>query len=114
MLYAEMVLEYTENLFLRVVFRNAVVIVKPCLRTPTDMKDRIDMRLRPLHDLSDFLPIGDLLKGKIFDGRPCDDHAVILLMANFGKCTVKLGQIILRGMARPVGLRIDEINFDLQ
>ena len=110
---ADMVLEHAENLFGHLVFRDAIVIVKSRLRAPADMECRVDMRLRPLHDFGDLVPVGDFLKRHVLDGRTRDDHAVVLLVAHFLERAVELRKVVCGRMARDVRLRVDEIDLDL-
>ena len=92
-LHTAMVLIDAEDLLLRPVLRDAVVIVEPRLRAPADMERREGVLLAPLHDLCDLVPVGDLLKGILLDRRPRDDEAVVLFMAHLGKRAVELRKI---------------------
>ena len=72
------------------------------------------MRLAPLHDFRDLIPVGDLLEWHHLDRRARDDHAIVLLVADFGERAVELRQVLLRRVARRVRLRVDEVDLDLQ
>ena len=93
MLHTAMVLIDAEDLLLRPMLRDAVVIVEPRLRAPADVERREGVLLAPLHDLRDLVPVGDLLKGILLDRRARDDEAVVLLMAHLGKRPVELREI---------------------
>ena len=93
MLHTAMVLIDAEDLLLRPVLRDAVVIVEPRLRAPADMERREGVLLAPLHDLRDLVPVGDLLKGILLDRRPRDDETIVLFMAHLGKRPVELREI---------------------
>ena len=93
MLHTAMVLIDAEDLLLRPVLRDAVVIVEPRLCAPADVERREGMLLAPLHDLCDLVPVGDLLKGILLDRRTRDDEAVVLFMAHLGKRPIELREI---------------------
>ena len=92
-LHTAMVLIDAEDLLLRPVLRDAVVIVEPRLCAPADVERREGMLLAPLHDLCDLIPVGNLLKGILLDRRTRDDEAVVLFMAHLGKRPVELREI---------------------
>ena len=89
MLHTAMVLIDAEDLLLRPVLRDAVVIVEPRLCAPADVERREGVLLAPLHDLCDLVPVGDLLEGILLDRRPRDDKAIVFFMAHLGKRSIK-------------------------
>ena len=111
---AEVMLVDAEDLLWHLVLRDAVVVVEAGLRAPADVERRVDMRLAPLHDLRDLIPVGDFLEWHHLNGRARDDHAIVLLVADFCERAVELRQVFLRGMARRVRLGVDEVHLDLQ
>ena len=53
------------------------VVVKPRLRAPADVEGGVDVRLRPFHDLAQFVPVLHFLKLEVFHRRAGDDEMCI-------------------------------------
>ena len=106
--------EDAEHLGGHEVFLNAVMVVKPCLRPPTDVKGTVDVGLAPLHDFAEFGPVIHFLEGDMFDGRARDDHAVEFLVFDLIEGLIEGEQVFFRDVFGLMGARMNELHFDLQ
>ena len=108
------VAEHTEKLLGKRPLGNAIMIVKPRLRAPADVKRRVDVCLRPLHDPAQLRPVVDLFKRKVLHRRAGDDEAVKILVLHLVKRLVKRQHVLLRGIFRYMAPRRDELELNLQ
>ena len=69
-------LEDAEHLVRQVIFGNAVVVIQSRLSAPANIKRGLGVRLRPIHDLREFLPIIHFLERHLLHGRAGDDETV--------------------------------------
>ena len=53
--------EYAEKLAVKIQLLHAVVIIQTGICTPAQMEGTMYMRLGPLHDLADLIPVGSFL-----------------------------------------------------
>ena len=81
---------------------NAEMMIEACLRGPADVQRAVDVRFAPIHQLREFGPIVDVLKGHAFNGRSRDHHTVEFLIAYFGEGAVKALEVALRRVFRDV------------
>src|SRR5215211_3571943 len=70
------VLEDSKHLVREVIFWDTVVMIKSRLRAPTNIKRRLNVCLRPIHDVSQFVPVFDFFKRHLLHGRAGNDEAV--------------------------------------
>ena len=83
------------KLCLSLMFLNSIMIIESRLHTPADMKRRGHMRLAPLHDLRQLVPVVDLLKLHILHRRAGNNHTIKALAADLVKRHIKLIQMRL-------------------
>lgn len=57
-------------------------MIKTRLRSPTDVKGGSNMRLCPIEDSGDFIPIFHFLKVQMLYGSSGDNHSVIFFVAH--------------------------------
>ena len=91
-----MVRIYTKQLFRKLLFLNSVVIIKPCLRRPTDMEGGMNMGLTPLHNLAQLMPIIHILKFHMFHRSTGDDHTIEFSVLQLIKGLIKRQQMLFR------------------
>ena len=91
------------ELFVKLIFLNAVVMIKPCLRAPADVKGGIDVFVRPVHDLAQLVPVIDLLKGNLLHRRTGDDQPVEVVVFYLVKGLVEGRQMVRRGVFGGMG-----------
>ena len=105
---------HAEQLLAQQVFGNAVIMVKPGLRRPTDIEGGHDMRPRPVQDAAQFVPIAHFLERVLFHGCAGDNHPVELLIIHVGKVAVKRLHVFHRRVLRRMALYLHERDFQLQ
>src|SRR5271157_388370 len=69
-------LKDTEHLARQIILWNAVAMIEPRLRPPANVKSRLNIRLSPIHDVSQFIPVVHFLERHLLYRRACDDEAV--------------------------------------
>ena len=75
-----MMFEDAEHLFLERIFRHAIVVVESRLRRPADIERRGHVCACPVEYFRNLIPVAHLFEVHLLHGRPCDNHAVILLV----------------------------------
>ena len=83
------------KLCLSLMFLNSIMIIESRLHAPADMKRRGHMRLAPLHDLRQLVPVVDLLELHILHRRAGNNHTIKALAADLVKRHIKLIQMRL-------------------
>ena len=74
--------ENAEHLLWKIVLWDLVEVIERSLRAPAEVQRLLDMGLRPIEDLGQFLPILDMLEGHRLDRRASDNEAVEISVAN--------------------------------
>ena len=85
-----------EKLLGKLSFLNAVIMVKSSLCAPADMQGGGHMLLRPVHNVTDFLPVIHFFKGNVLHRRPGNNQTVKLSVPDFIYGSVKLIEMICR------------------
>ena len=112
--HERVLLEDAEHLFVQFIFGNAVVMVKPSLRRPANIKGRGDMRPRPVENLRNFIPVVHLFVFQMFHRRPCDNHSIKLFILHQLKVPVKGFHVFNGGILVCVAFHLHESDFNLQ
>ena len=73
-------LEDAEHLLVQQLLADAVVVIKPRLRTPADVEGGVDIRLAEVHDLAQLRPVVHLLEVDLLHRCAGDDHAVVAVI----------------------------------
>ena len=68
----------------------------------------------PIQDLAQFVPVIHLVKIHLFHRGTGDDHAVVVVVPNFGKLLIESIQVLLGGIFGGVGHGLQKIHLDLQ
>ena len=110
----ELVPEHAEQLVAAIMLQHAMEMIEERLSTPADAKPAEAMCPRPVHDLGQLFPIGDLFEGKPLDRRAGHDQRIEELILHILKAPVEAAQIGRLGMARRVARRGHQDQFDLQ
>lgn len=84
------VLEDAECLLRQQVLRNAVMIVKPCLCAPADMKSGGNICLGPVHNMGQLIPVLNLLVLHLLHRCAGDDQSVKVLVFYIVKGLIEL------------------------
>ena len=93
--YKTLGLVNTKELFRQGLLVDAEMIIKSSLGAPTDVERRVDIGLAPLHDLTQLIPIINLLERKLFHRCACNYHAVKFAVLQLIKALVKREQVLL-------------------
>ena len=95
-----------EALLFQRVLLYAVKIVQRRLRSPAYEQGGGDVRVRPVKNLFELLPIGNLFKLHILNGRARHNQAVEALFLYVLKVLVKPFKVLLFGVRALVGRRL--------
>ena len=95
-------------------FRHLMEMIEERLRTPADAKPPEAMGPRPVHDLGQLIPVGDLLEGQPLDRRAGHDQRIKKLVTHILEPPVETAKIARLGMARGIARRRHQDQFDLQ
>ena len=74
----------------------------------------MDVRLRPVHDARELIPVIDVVEIEQLDGRARDDEAVEVLIFHVVEGDVERFQVLFGDVFRDVALRAEELHLDLQ
>ena len=107
-------LEHAGRLLIKLVLLDAVAIVDARLGSPADMQSGMDVRLRPVHDARELIPVIDVVEIEQLDGRTRDDEAVEMLVFHVVEGDVERFQVLFGDVLRDVALRAEELHLDLQ
>ena len=88
--------EQTEHLVIQQLLLQAIVIVKPCLRSPAEIDCGRHIRLCPVDDMRQLLPVIYLLKLHQLDRRPSDNHPIKTAVPDVIKFHIKFIQMARR------------------
>ena len=108
------VFKQTEQFLGKKIFFHSEMIVQTGLRTPADMEGGEYMCFGPFHDLTEFLPIVNLLEGKVFHGSTGDDHTVIFILFQFIKRIVEPVQMVRRCVQRDMAVHFHKSDVNLK
>ncbi len=114
MLYVYRVGKNPEHFFVEGIFGYIVVVIKPCLSCPADMKGGKNIMGAPFHYFLELIPVLNLFKIKLLHRRSCNDKAVKLFIFYIAESIVKLFQMLARGVSAFIGLCLKKNRFYLQ
>lgn len=109
-----LLLEDAKHLLLERILRHTVEMIQSCLRTPTDIERGGDVRASPVEDLHDLRPILHILVLHRLDRSTRHNHAVKLLLGEFGEILVEHHHVLYRRILRGVALQLHKIHLQLQ
>ena len=113
-LVAEPLRKDAEELGRQVLLGDTIEVVEACERAPAQVHSREDVLLGPFDDLAELLPVVHVLEGHLLHGRPGDDEAVVVLVAEAVEGVVELHQVVLRDVRGRVGRDAHEVAAHLQ
>ena len=82
---------------------NLVEMIESSLSCPANEHGRLNVGACPIKDIGKFLPIGDLLKVKLFDWGTRDNHSIKLLVTKLTERRVETLHMLGRCIFRHVG-----------
>ncbi len=109
-----MMAEATEGLPGQHMFRHAPEMVQHRHPAPAHADRVMDVGLRPVEDLRELVPVGDILVGQVLDRRAGDDQPVELALARHLERQVERLHMLGRGVPRLVPRHPDQRELDLQ
>ena len=111
---SHMMLKYTEHFLWKLCLINPIVIINPRLCTPAQMQRGSHMRLRPLHDLFQLIPVIHIFKRNLFHRSSCNDKSIKLLLLDLFKRLIKLMQMTGGCIFRYMSWYTDKYNIHLK
>ena len=108
--------EAAEGLGVQHVFLHAMEVVNHRHAAPAHAKGRMHIGLRPVHHPAQFVPIGHLFKGQMFNRRAGDDQTIKLLTRrlDLGKGAVEGFHMLSGRVAGLMFAHADQMEVDLQ
>ena len=85
--------KHAEEFLLQRDLLDAVMIIQPRLGAPADVEGGMNVFLAPFHDGAELLPVFHLFKGKMLHRCAGDDHAVEVLVLDFGESFIERGKM---------------------
>ena len=107
-------LEDAEHLLIQRIFGYAIVVIEPCLGSPTDVERRGHIVACPIEDLGHLVPIAHLLEVEVLDRCTGDDEAVVLMVAHLLEIGVEGLHMLYGRILRGVALDLHEAQLNLQ
>ena len=111
---AHVMFENAEHLLAELVFRHAVIMVQPRLRSPADIERRSDVRACPVENGLKFAPVVHALKIEVLHRRARDNHPVELLAPHQVEVAVERLHVLYRRVLRGVALQLHKAHLYLQ
>src|SRR5690554_2403351 len=87
--------KYSKQLVVKKFPLKAKMIVKSCLGSPANMQCAVYICLGILHQFNKFMPIVNLLIGKVLHRSPCYYHSIKVTVLYLIECLVECVQVIL-------------------
>lgn len=109
-----MVFEDTKEFFRKGILRDLIMIVEGGLRAPADVQGGVDVRLAPLHNVAELIPVVHLMEIQIFHGSSGDDHAVKILRAHLGEGRIKGVQMAAVGVMTHITGGSQQLDLNLE
>ena len=109
----DLVFKHAEHLLRQRVFGNPIMMIERCLSAPTDMKGRINMGFRPIHESAQFRPVIHFLKGHLLHRCAGNNETVKTFLLNISKGFVKFQQMFSRRIFRSMGGSLQQLDIHL-
>src|SRR6185295_2325528 len=77
-----------------VIFWDSIAVIESSLRSPANMKSGLNIRLGPVHDVSQFIPIFNFFKRHLLYGSARNDQTIEFFFANIIKREVVIEQML--------------------
>ena len=106
--------EYAEKLFFQRIFRNPVVIIESCLRSPADVKRRVNIFFAPLKYFAELIPIINLFKFHMFNGCARYNESVIFFCADLVEGFIEFEHMLLGDVFGSVRFNLQKLNLNLK
>jgi len=113
-LVAELLLEDSKELGTQRALGNPVQVPQGAERAPAQVHGGEDVRLAPVHDLAELVPVVHVLKGHVLHGGAGDDEAVVILVLEGLEGVVELHQVVGRDVRGLVAGDAHEVAAHLQ
>ena len=113
-LVAESLLEHTKKLGAEHLFWDAVEVVEARKRAPAQIHRREHVRLRPVDDSAELVPVVDVLELHLLDRRAGDDEAVVVVVLERVEGVVELDQVVSAHVRRLMAAHAHEVAAHLQ
>ena len=110
----QMVTKDAKQLFAAIMLWHLVEMIEKRLRPPADAKPPETMRPRPVHDLGQLVPIGNLLERQPFDGRTGHNQRIEILVTHILKPAIEATKVARLCMARRIACRRHQDQLDLK
>ena len=113
-LVAETLLEHAEKLGSEHFLWDAVEVVETGERAPAQIHRREHVRLRPVDDPAELVPVVDVLELHLLDRRAGDDEAVVVVVLERVEGVVELDQVVGAHVRRLMAAHAHEVAAHLQ
>ena len=110
----KMLTENTKHLLWKRVFRYAVMIIQPCLCSPTNIQGTCYMSVSPVKYLLNLVPIANFFKLQILHRRTCNNHSVKVFIGHLLKIAIKHHHVLHRSVLRRMAFQLHEVYLQLQ
>jgi len=113
-LVAQALREHAEELLPQRLLGNLVQVPQASERAPAQEHGREHVRLRPINNFAELVPIIHGIELQVLHGRAGDDHAVVELVLELVERLVELDQVVLRDVRGGVAAHAHEVAGHLQ
>lgn len=109
-----LMMEHAEHLLGQRILVNPVVVIESGLRTPANVQSAGYVCSAPVHYLAQLVPIVNLAKRHLLNGRACNDQTVISLVLDIVENLIERAEMLGRSVFRVMALDHKELGRDLK